>query len=508
MDLILACDLGGTSLKGALVTFEGRIKASQAVSFQPPAMDGRGFSELEPEVWWTEFLGLTDRLLAAPEVLPDRVAGVCLCGLTRTQVFLDREGRSVRPAISWADGRAQDQARRIIALARNQGPASQTFGPINAFHTLARLLWLKEEEPESFGRVEKVLEPKDFLNFRLTGLAAGDNISLARLLNVPKRAFCRELLAGLDLDPELIPPLLDPWEKLGRVGPGLPPPLDRLAGTTVFVGGMDAWCGCLGTGALKPGRAYNVSGTSEVLGLVVEKYRESRGLVSLPWGPGLFQIGGPSQAGADCLAWILEVLQGGTSGRAVEEALEGLGSPPRDRQPVLFLPYLRGERAPLWEPEARGALVGLDRGHGRADFLWSVMEGVAMANRQVLESVTGGWTEAGDQVRISGGAAESDLWCQVKADVLARPVVRTEVREAGLLGAAMVALRGLGRFTGLDQAQENLVRVERVFSPNEGRAAFYDRLYPKWREAQQLLLPLTRHLTGEFGQKPEAGQGA
>ncbi len=494
MNLILAYDLGGTALKGGLLDESGKFLRLASAPCPLPATDRRGLSELDPEDWWQALKDLTAELLE-PGLGGDRIAGLALVGLTRTQVFLDAQGRAVRPAITWIDGRAEDQAGRIKQVQDQVSDGTRTFGPVNAFHTLARVLWVKENEPEIFKSVNKVLEPKDYLNHRLTGQSAGDIVSLARLLSVSDQALAETLFEELGLEPKIFPRLEDPRKLLGPVRPGLEPPLDRLAGVPVFVGGMDAWGGALGTGAVRPGRALNISGTSEVFGAVTSSFREAPGLVSLPWGRGLFLVGGPSQSGADCLAWFAEAFHGGEGTKAVHRLLDRF--PERDRQaePVLFCPYLQGERTPLWSPEARALFLGLNRRHKEADLLWALVEGVAYNNRQVMELALGNSAEEVAEVRISGGAARSDPWCQVKADVLNRPVVRTGTREAGLLGAAMIALAGLDRSLSLERLQEDLVRVERVFQPRADRAKAHDLYYPFWLEAQQALLPLSERLS-------------
>ena len=494
MNLILAYDLGGTALKGGLLGEGGEFLRLASAPCALPATDRQGRSELDPEVWWQAFKEVTAELLE-PGLGHDRIAGLALVGLTRTQVFLDAQGRVVRPAITWVDGRAEDQAERIKQVQKQGGEGARTFGPVNAFHTLARVLWVRENEPEIFKTVAKVLEPKDYLNHRLTGQSAGDIVSLARLLSLDDQAPASGLFKNLGIDPDIFPDLVAPRELLGPVKSGLEPPLDQLAGVPVFVGGMDAWGGALGTGAVRPGRALNISGTSEVFGVVTSSFREAPGLVSLPWGQGLFLVGGPSQSGADCLAWFAEAFHKGEETKAVHQLLDRL--PERDRQaePVLFCPYLQGERTPLWSPEARALFLGLNRRHTEADLLWAVVEGVAYNNRQVMDLALGNSAEKVAEVRISGGAARSDPWCQVKADVLNQPVVRTKAREAGLLGAAMIARAGLDRSLSLDRLQEEMVRVERIFQPRADRAKAHDLYYPLWLEAQQALLPLSERLS-------------
>jgi xylulokinase len=457
---------------------------AQASLERPLAQDERGFSEMDPEGWWADFSEAVRRLLdQAPAA---QVAGLCLGGLTRTQVFLDQAGQAVRPAITWADSRAGQEAELIVEL--QAGLGLKTWGPVNAFHTLARLLWLKEHEPESFARLALVLEPKDFIVFRLIGRPVGDLVSLARLLT-PEGRLPKPLWARLGLPLDLLPPLFEPQARAGLVQAGLPEPLDRLAGRPVFVGSMDAWLAAVGLGALDPGQAFDVSGTSEVLGLVTARPVEAPGLVTLPWGQDRFQIGGPSQAGADCLAWLAEA-----TGREVAELSAEAAAAPSSAEPLLFLPYLRGERTPLWEPDARGLFVGLSRSHGRADLTRAVVEGVALANRQVLSLAEGAAGAPAAEIRLGGGAARSALWAQVKADVLGRPVLRTACPEAGLLGAAMVALAGLGEFDDLAQAVAAMVQIEAVHDPDPARTGHFGRLFELWREAQAAGLGLTKRL--------------
>ncbi len=495
MRCILACDIGGTSLKGALIDEQGNAIAWEVVRQTPPAPDPRGWSEKDPEDWWRDFLQVSGSLLIRPEAASAEISGISISGVTRTQVFLDRSGGSIRPAITWADGRAAEQASRLASAQAGLGRDAKTFGPMNAYHTLSRILWVKEEEPRCFERMSVVLEPKDYLNFRLTGEPAGDVISLSRVLKLSDRSLSRKLMEIMDLPPEILPVLREPQDQLGTVRQGIEHPLERLAGLPVFVGGMDAWCGALGIGAIQEGCAFNVSGTSEVFGVVTTSPDEVAGLVTLPWGGKLYQVGGPSQAGADCLAWYIEAFENKGTGLSPADLLRELPGSMRQKEPLLFLPYLRGERTPLWDPDVRGVFLGINRRHSRADFLWAILEGVAFSNRQVLEMVTAEEAGTVQEVRITGGAAASDIWCRTKADVLNLPMVRTRAHEAGLIGAAMVAFTGLGDHANLKECQETLVRVDRIFEPRRERKAFYDQLFKRWIEAQHVLSPLSRAMT-------------
>eukprot|EP01038_Epipyxis_sp_PR26KG_P018653 gene18653-26375_t len=238
------------------------------------------------------------------------------------------------------------------------------------------------------------------------------------------------------------------WSTARRAASVIGPPaqLDRLAGLPVFCSSSDTWVAVAGLGALRPGYAYNISGTTEVLGAVGLEPVEAEGLLTVDWR-GLWQIGGPSQNGADTVSWLLSLLardaqDQGSTGQRIDALLAGRRHP----QPLLFLPYLQGERVPYWNPALRGAILGLGRQHGATDLAYAVLEGVAFLNRIVLERAEAALGSAVGEIRFGGGAAANPVWSQIKADICGRPVVVGASGEPGLLGAAIVAWTGLGRF--------------------------------------------------------------
>jgi xylulokinase len=471
---ILSVDLGAGSLRSGAVSADGRLAATCAV---PVAIDEPrpGWSEVDPRVWWTA-LGRAvattlDRL--APG---GRVRAVCLAGLTRSQVLLDARGRVLGPAICFQDRRAAADAAALASHFVVDNPADA----ITAFHPLARLAWVARRQPALFHRIGTMLEPKDYLNARLTGVAAADAVTYSRFdaLGPPRASAppwvsrCVELL---DLPRAL------PWTALGTVT-AREPPFDRLRGLPVFAGAMDAWAAAVGAGAIRPGQAYDVAGTSEVVGLITGAPARVPGLVSLRWGEAVHQVGGPTQAGADCARWAHRTFRvPGPLARAVERA----GAlPPAEERP-LFLPYLAGERAPVWRADVRGAFHGLLRGHTADELLWAVLEGVAHAARDILATAVAGTGQRASEVRIAGGGARSDAWCQLKADLLGLRVARAGGRETGLLGAGMAAAVGLGWHRTLDAAVRAMSAVDRVFEPRAAHAAMLERRAGLYARAKQ-----------------------
>lgn len=487
MSTVLACDLGGTSFRAALIDEAGATLAERTIP-GPASQDCAGASEIAPEAWWDNFRTAVAGLAQDAPDLFGRVQGIAICGITRTQVFLDKAGKPLRPAMTWKDTRAEAVARK---LAEELPAAHPERAQVNAFHPLARLAWLRQEEPGNFAALACILEPKDYLNFRLTRQRASDPVSLARPLAAAKPADGIDLLTAIGASPSLLPPILEPCDRVGLVEPGLPAPLDQLAGIPVLCCSNDTWTAVLGLGALREGYAYNISGTTEVLGMLGAEPVEAEGLLTVDWR-GLFQLGGPSQNGADTVSWLLALLGRGKDdvGRSMEELLAG----PRHPQPVLFLPYLQGERVPYWDPNLRGAFIGLGRQHGPADLAWAVLEGVACLNRIVLERAEAASGGKVTEIRFGGGAAANPVWRQVKADICGRPVVVGAAREPGALGAAIVAWTGLGRFASLGEAQERLVSRAARHEPDPARAGFYDRLHALYCQSEAALAPISHAL--------------
>ena len=452
---VLACDLGGTALRVGLVDGAGSLVRRYAT---PTPLSGDG-NEADPAAWWDAFRAGVAQLGALGSVV-----AVALTGMTRTQVVLGADG-PLRPAITWRDTRA---------VLTDPLPEDPETAAVNAFHPVARLLWLRRHEPGVLAGATAVVDPKDELARRLTGRIGSDRLSAGRLI------AGQGLLRRLGL-PGLLPAILEPGGVLGTVLPGVVP---GLAGQPVVLAGHDSWACALGLGAMRHGRAYNISGTTEVFGVFSWDAADAPGLVCADWGGGLHQLGGPSAAGGATIAWAMGLLcPGEPAGAAMDRLLaEPLGPP------LLFLPHLAGERAPFWDAGLRGAFLGLSAAHGVADMARAVAEGVAFLNRAVLERAEAALGLQVEEIRYGGGGAASPAWAQIKADVTGRAVGVPEVEEAGLLGAAIAGWRALGQEGAVTAA------LRSRHEPDPGRRAHYDRLYALWCQAGEAVRPLSHAL--------------
>ena len=359
--------------------------------------------------------------------------------------------------------------------------AEERAGALGPFDPPARLLWVRRNEPGVWARLHRVVEPKDFLNARLTGRVCSDVISQASVRR-GLSAAAPLLFDASGPGSEILPEPVAPVDRIGTVRAGLPPPLSALAGLPVLCGSMDTWSCVLGSGGLVPGVGYAISGTSDVSGVIASESCEAEGLIGLEWGAGLWQLGGPSQGAATRLSWAVERLRPGTDPRrAVERALGAGGPAP------LFLPFIDGERTPLWDPKLRGAFLGLDADHGADELVRGVAEGINYLSRDILRRAEAAMGGPVRHVCFSGGLSADAALCQLKADVLDRPVLVPSNPETGLLGAACLTL-------GPDRIAESSLFPNIRYTPDPSRTAHHDRRFALFQRAIEALSPLLHDL--------------
>lgn len=485
---LLGIDLGTTSVKAAVFAPDG-ARVAGATRRNTTRRPAPGHAEQDPSDWWAGLRGAVADLRAAG-ALRD-VTAVGLCAQVNTHLVTDGAGVPVHPAITWQDGRCAGVA---ATLADRLAPADRArvrggLGTVDASHPAARAAWLARHRPDAWGRAERLLAPKDWMLQRLTNVAVADPLSSLGLVG-PDGTYADWLdllVPGLS---GLLPPLADPATVAGETtgAGGLP------AGLPVAVGTMDAWSALLGGGIAAPGDAIDVAGTSEVLAMAARPGGGAPGVVTFPTWRGLHVHAGPTQAGGDAVTWASTAL-----GVPVPDLLTRAATADAGSGGVLFLPQLAGERAPVWDPQLRGHWLGATFSTGPAALARAVLEGVAHAARHVLgplEAAAGGPAAA---LAACGGGAASDLWCQVKADVLDRPLRRTAERDAGVLGAAMLAGLAVGAGASVGELAARMVRVDREFVPDPRVRGRLDDAHGRYLAAQQALAPLFR--------EPGAGDG-
>jgi xylulokinase len=494
--LFVGLDLGTSAVKAGLFDQAGHL-LHLACRGYPLHEPQAGWAQQDPEAWWMATCASLKEVLAGVEV--SRIAAVGLSGQAPGQVLVGANGGALGPAIIWSDRRAVAEAAWLATQITPDQALAWTGSPFigGATQPPARLLWLRAHRPDDWQRCAAAVQPKDFLALQLTGRIATDINSGVGLLDSQTGRYAADYLALLEVEPEKMPRALLPTDMVGEVTSeaatlsGLP------AGTPVVTGTIDAWCSILGCGGVEPGRAVDISGTSEVVALVVDRPASGDGVFSVRLLDGLHWIGGPTQMGGAALEWFARGFYGGKVDFQQLEA-EASSVPP-GAEGLLFLPYLRGERAPIWDDRARGAFVGLADYHGRAHCTRAVYEGVAFAVWDILDRSLAATGLRPSSLRVSGGGAHSAFWNQIKADVTGLPIQQMSVSEASCLGAAMLAAVGVGAFAGLREAAMRMVNLASTFGPQEASTAVYEALRPYWRG----LYPALRNTLCQISQMEE-----
>ena len=439
----------------------------------PLARPRPGWVEQDPEEWWRALLAAVEQL--GHEVDLSTVRSVGVCGQVNTHVPVDGDGRALAAAIVWQDQRCAEVAAALdgsISAAERERLWDGPFA-IDASCSLARAAWLSEREPAAWEGAAWLMQPKDHVNLRLTGRAATDPMSPVGLVDEEfrYRAGVLALVPGFDVrQPELRP--LD--SALGAV---VAPELPALVGATVAVGTMDAWGSIYGAGLVDHGVAMDTAGTSEIVAVASRDARSTSGIVSFPPLDGLVVHAGPTQAGGDALRWWAAGQRS-----SIEHELAAAAEVSAGAGGLVFHPYLAGERAPLWDAQARASFAGVGDEHDRRHFARAVLEGVAFAIRHVVETLEPAARLRVGTVNAAGGANRSDLWCQIKADVLGRPLARLRMADAGVLGAALMGAVAAGLFEDLPAAVRHTVAIERTFEPRDAEHARYTSLYRVYRD--------------------------
>jgi len=452
---LLGIDLGTTAVKVAAFAPDGRELAAHSVPY-PIRRPRPGWAEQDPEDWWRATETAVRTVLSGLPGDAVRTAGIV--SQVNTHLLVDAALRPLAPAIIWQDQRCAEIAAELDARFTDDDKNRVWGGPIvlDASFAGSRAAWFARERPELWARARWMLSPKDFLGARLTGRVATDVLSGVRIAGAS--GYLPEAVAVVDGLAERLPELLEPEGLLGRA------PL--LGNAPVVVGTMDAFGAVFGSRTTEPGRATVTCGTSLVVAAASRRTEPVRGLVTFPPRGNVVVHAGPTQAAGDAVRWWSQA-----SGLSVPEVF---ASAAKGQPGVVFMPHLQGERAPLWDPDLRGSFLGLTSSTTTADLSRAVLTGVAFSARHLLETVEEACPEQLTSVTFSGGGARSDLWTQLHADVLARPVERLRVLDTAALGAALLGAVGTGRYPNVETAAAETVATERVFTPESALTSQYE----------------------------------
>ena len=477
---ILAVDVGTTSAKAGLVGLDGAVLAMARERYELTVGSEPGFAEQDAEAWWDALVATSREVL---ERHPVEVVAICVDGHGPTLAAVGADGRPTREAITWLDSRSSTELDELSDASGLRGWA---------LGVLPAALWVERGEAAVADRTRWYLNTWEFLGLRLSGRAA--------TTIVPGQSLPSAMvLQRLGLPAQKVAPTIAAGEMLGGLTASAAAALGLRAGTPVVAGVVDAFASFHGAGLVDPGDAIDTGGMSGGLGVYWSRPIEAAGSFCTP-GPiaGTFVVGGAMAATGRALDWLREDVLGATL--PLTDMLAEAQSVPAGSDGLVFLPYLAGERSPIWDPTARGAFVGLTLSHGRAHLTRAVLEGAALAIRHVASPILDQGVHV-TEMRVCGGPAQSDLWNQIKADVTGFTVALPRTLETAVLGSAIVGAVGRGAYADLPGAIAAMTHIDRRYEPRREAQAVYDRqyeayvsLYPALSRA---LAPLRERQLGE-----------
>jgi xylulokinase len=482
----IGIDIGTTSVKLIAVDEQGNVVRSASREYPiyfPKAL----WSEQNPEDWWSRTLDGLKELIACLD--KDQIKALSFSGQMHGLVVLDEEDKVIRPAILWNDQRTEKQCKYLNEEIGQKKVSDWTGNLALTGFTAPKLLWLRENEPENFARVKKIMLPKDYVAYRMTGVFATDlsDASGTLYLDVKKRAWSKPMLELLGINEDQLPKLYESYQAVGTMSKELAVELGLRDDVKVAIGGGDQAVAAVGGGVVEPGSCSLSLGTSGVVFASTDRFfvDEKNSLHSFCHANGKYhQMGVTLAAAASLKWWVEEVNRSSDFDGLLNEAEEA-----QIDDQVFFLPYLMGERTPHNDPNCRGTFIGMNMTHQRKHLTRAVLEGVAFSLRDTFEIMRSMGIGI-SRICINGGGAKSKLWCSIIADVLNVEVVKLNTNEGPAYGAAILATVGHGLFDTVESACSAFVKVTETIEPDTERAKLYDKKYEKFRE----IYPATREL--------------
>lgn len=453
---ILSIDIGTTRIKSGIITDQGEVVATAKITLPDPPAGRADRSEVDPAIWGDGLNELMTRLQTGTPCSPD---AICISGNGPTLVVADRGGTPLAPAITWKDRRAVLESTEIQKC---------TGVYLDPSFFLPKLLWIQKNHPEVARRIGVVLDCPGYILYKATG--CGVNISTGPLLS--KYIWTEEMIDALELPVDWFPPTVPPGTIVGSLLKSTAEAWNLPPGIPVVAGGSDFILTLLGTATVTPGDICYRSGTSDGINLCTTTPTSDLRLMSFEHIiSGLYNTSGIVSNTGGAIDWFRKkILPSGTTFSDVVSRTERV---PPGSDGLIFLPYLSGERAPVWDPDARGAFIGLNTLHTADHMLRGVVESAGFSVREVLDVLE---CDENEPLRLTGDPSEKDYWNQIKADILGRAIMVPRIQDAELLGGAILSITALGGRTLTALATE-LVEFSRTYYPSPSSKQVYDDLY-------------------------------
>lgn len=473
----IGVDLGTSAVKLLLMEESGKIEKIVSREY-PLYFPHPGWSEQNPEDWMKEAMEGIKELTS--EIDRSQVAGIGCGGQMHGLVTLDDEDHVIRPAILWNDGRTGAETEYLNTVIGKDKLSQYTANIAFAGFTAPKILWMKKNEPENFAKVKKIMLPKDYLAYCMTGSFCTDlsDASGMLLLDVKNRCWSKEMLEICGITEEQLPKLYESWQVVGTLKPEIASELGLSADVKFVAGAGDNAAAAVGTGTVGDGQCNISLGTSGTVFISSKDFGvdENNALHSFDHADGRYHLMGCMLSAASCNKWWSEEILHTKDFAKEQEGIVKLGE-----NQVFFLPYLMGERSPHNNPDARAVFFGMSMDTTREEMTQAVLEGVAFGLRDSLEVARSLGIKI-ERTKICGGGAKSPLWKKIIANVMNLKVDVPAVEEGPSMGGAMLAAVGCGAYPDVETIAEKFVHVVETVEPDPELVAKYEERYQKFKK--------------------------
>ena len=483
--LYIGVDLGTSAVKLLLMAADGKIENIVSKEY-PLFFPHPGWSQQNPEDWWKAVVEGLKELTADCE--KEQIAGISFGGQMHGLVILDENDQVIRPAILWNDGRTTKETDYLNQVIGKDKLSEYTANIAFAGFTAPKILWVKENEPENFARIKKIMLPKDYIAYMLSGTFCTDvsDASGMLLFDVEHKCWSKEMMEICGVSEEQLAGIYESADVVGTLKPEVAKELGLPESVKVIAGAGDNAAAAVGTGTVGDGMCNISLGTSGTIFISSDKFGvdKNNALHAFAHADGHFHLMGCMLSAASCNKWWMDDIIGTKDYAAEQKAIEKLGE-----NHVYFLPYLMGERSPHNNPNARAVFLGMSMDTTRADMTQAVLEGVAFALRDSLEVAKSLGIEL-TRTKICGGGARSPLWKKIIANVLNLRVDVLESEEGPSMGGAMLAAVACGEYADVEEIAAKVVKVVETVEPDAELVAKYEERYREFREIYPACRPL------------------
>ncbi|MBP3237513.1 MAG: xylulokinase [Lachnospiraceae bacterium] len=480
----IGVDLGTSSVKLLLMNEKGEIKNIVSKEY-PLFFPKTGWSEQNPEDWWKGCIEGIKELISGFD--KTEVSGISFGGQMHGLVVLDENDKVIRPAILWNDGRTGKECEYFNKTVGREKISELTGNMAFTGFTAPKLLWMKENEPGLFAKIEKIMLPKDYIAYMLTGVHCTDvsDASGMLLFDVKNRTWSEEMCRLTGVKVSQLAKIFESYEVVGTVKPEIAAMLGLSENVKVIAGAGDNAAGAVGTGTLKHGMCQVSLGTSGTVLISTDNYAvdPNNTMHTFDHANGKYHFLGCMLSAASSNKWWMDDIIGTKDYAGEQKNIKELGN-----NSVFYLPYLMGERTPHNNANARGAFVGLSMDTTREDMTLAVLEGVAFGLRDAVEIARNLGIRV-DRIRAIGGGAKSPLWCDILANVMNVKVDKINCEEGPGYGAAILAAVGCGVFASCEEAADSFIKVTKTIDPDAATVAKYEKRYKVFRELYPAILP-------------------